>query len=255
MPYTYALPKRVVEKFGFRKYGFHGLSYAYVSREAARFLETPLDQLKMVICHLGTGGASVAAIRNGRSIDTSMGYSPLPGLVMSTRSGDVDPMLAVYLMAVYGYHPDELMDLFNKKSGLLGVSQFSSDFRDIVERVAEGNEPAELAVEMYVQRLKKYIGGYVLELGGIDALVFTDDIGVHNAMVREKACGHMEWCRLVLDPDRNRRATDGTPAELSAARSRVRVLVVPTEEELIICLEGLRLLGGCDDSAVRSQAA
>jgi acetate kinase len=247
--YTYALPRPVAEKYGFRKYGFHGLSYAYVTREAARFLGIPLDRLKLVACHLGTGGSSVAAIRNGRSIDTSMGYSPLPGLVMSTRSGDVDPMLSVYLMATYGYHPDELVELFNGQSGLLGLSGYTSDIRDIIKRLSEGDERAELAFEMYVQRVKKYIGSYVLELEGMDVLVFTDDIGVHNWLVREKICADMEWCGLILDQELNHQATDGTIADVSAAQSRVRVLVVPTEEERVICLDGLRLSGMSDDSA------
>jgi acetate kinase len=241
--YTYALPRNVVDRFGFRKYGFHGLSYSYVTGEVARFLEKDCEQLKMVVCHLGTGGSSAAAIKGGRSIDTSMGYSPLPGLVMSTRSGDVDPMLTIYLMAIYGYHPDELMDLFNKESGLLGLSRFSSDIRDVIERVSEGDEQAELAVDMYVQRLKKFLGGYILELGGIDALAFTDDIGLHNPLVREKVCAGMEWCGLILDREANTRAIDGQLADVSASQSRARVLVVPTEEELVIALDGLRFSG------------
>lgn len=145
--YTYALPKNIINKFGFRKYGFHGLSYSYVSKEAAYYLDVPKEKLKIVACHLGTGGSSVAAIKNGKSIDTSMGYSPLPGLIMSTRAGDVDPMLSIYLMAIYGYKSDEIMDLFNKKSGLLGVSGFSSDIRDIIKDFGE-KETAQLAFDM-----------------------------------------------------------------------------------------------------------
>ncbi|MDP8218277.1 MAG: acetate/propionate family kinase, partial [Candidatus Theseobacter exili] len=134
--YTYPLPKKIIEKYGFRKYGFHGLSYSYVVREAARVMGVPLENLKIVACHLGTGGASAVAIKNGRSIDTSMGYSPLPGLMMSTRSGDIDPMLTLYLMSVFGYRPDSLMEVLNEKSGLLGISGFSSDIRDIIKRVS-----------------------------------------------------------------------------------------------------------------------
>jgi len=244
--YTYALPRSIIERFGFRKYGFHGLSYTYVTGAAARRLGRPLEKLRLIACHLGTGGSSVAAVRNGRSIDTSMGYSPLQGLVMSTRSGDIDPMLTVYLMAVYGYRPDDLLDFLNKKSGLLGISGFSSDIRDIIGRMEEGDErpQADLAFSMYVQRLKKYIGSYVAALGGADALIFTDDIGVRNPHVRERVCAGMEWCGIRLDPDANAKAPTDAIACISAPDSPVAVLSVPTEEELLICREGARLLGG-----------
>lgn len=240
--YTYALPKNVVETFGFRKYGFHGLSYTYVTREAARFLSTPLEALRIVACHLGTGGSSVAAIQNGRSVDTSMGYSPLPGLVMSTRSGDIDPMLTLYFMSLYGVRPDDLMDILNKKSGLLGISEFSSDIRDIIHRLSEsGAEQAELALDMYVHRLKKYIGSYIAVLGGVDVLIFTDDIGLRNPLVREKVCQHMEWCGLVLDKEANRGAVGEELSVLSAGDSAVHVLAIPTDEEVVIATEGMEL--------------
>ena len=244
--YTYALPKRVIQKFGFRKYGFHGLSYLYVSRETNRYLGDSQENLKIVACHLGTGGSSVAAIKNGHSIDTSMGYSPLPGLIMSTRSGDMDPMLTIYLMAVYGYSPDELSDVLNKKSGLLGISGLSSDIRDIIHSFDElgKEERAELAFNMYVHRLKKYIGSYTVALGGMDVLVFTDDIGVHNPLVREKVCENMEWCGLMMDNEVNSRAIQDETTLLSTEESTVRVLSVPTEEELVICTEGVELLRG-----------
>jgi acetate kinase len=242
--YEYALPRRVVEKFGFRKYGFHGLSYTYVTREAARFLNAPLDALRIVACHLGTGGSSVAAVRNGRSVDTSMGYSPLPGLVMSTRSGDIDPMLTLYFMSLYGVRPDDLMDILNKKSGLLGISEFSSDIRDIIHRVSEsGAEQAELAFNMYVHRLKKYVGSYIAVLGGIDVLIFTDDIGLRNPLVREKVCEEMEWCGIVLDKDANRLAVGNELSVLSASDSMAKVLAIPTDEEVVIATEGMELLG------------
>ncbi len=238
--YTYPLPRDIIEKFGFRKYGFHGLSYQYVVRQAAAYLGVPFEHSRIVACHLGTGGSSAAAIAGGKSIDTSMGYTALPGLVMSTRSGDVDPMLAVYLMGVYGESADDLIDVLNKKSGLLGVSLFSSDIRDIIPRLDEDRN-ANLAFNMYVQRLKKYIGGYVATLGGIDALVFTDDIGVHNSMLREKVCSHMAWCGIELDLAANEKATGDSLSLLSAANARVKILAVPTEEELVICWEGMRL--------------
>ena len=240
--YTYPLPENIVKKFGFRKYGFHGLSYQYVTGKAAECLGMRLEDTRIVACHLGTGGSSAVAVANGKSLDTSMGYTGLGGLVMSTRSGDVDPMLATYLMGVYGERGDDLVDMLNKKSGLLGVSVFSSDMRDIIARL-ESDPKAKLAFDMYVHRLKKYIGGYAAVLGGMDILVFTDDIGVHNWLLREKVCSNMNWCGVELDLRANRQATGDTVSLLSSPRSKVKILAVPTEEELVICREGLKLAG------------
>ena len=246
--YSYALPKRITDKFGFRKYGFHGLSYSYVVAEAARYLQTPLEELRMVACHLGTGGSSTAAIIAGRSIDTSMGYTPLPGLVMSTRCGDVDPMLAIYLSTAYGYRSEELMDLFSKRSGLLGISGFSSDITDLLAQTSgKEKEQAELALNMYVHRLRKYVGSYVVELGGIDVLLFTDDIGVRSWQVRASVCQDMEWCGLELDEQLNRHAFPDQISSLHSKTSKARILSVPTNEELVICMEGVRLIGNRND--------
>ena len=239
--YTYPLPREIVEKFGFRKYGFHGLSYQFVIRQTGQFLQVPLEGMKIVACHLGTGGSSVVAVKDGRSIDTSMGYTGLPGLVMSTRCGDIDPMLAIYFMAAFDYRADDLMELLNKKSGLLGISGFSSDIRDIIQRLAEDRQ-ARLAFDMYVYRLKKYIGSYVIALEGIDALVFTDDIGLHNWLVREKVCRDMEWCGIRLNVRANRKAVGDTISVLNSGDSKAKILSMPTEEELVICLEGLKLM-------------
>jgi acetate kinase len=245
---TYLLPKGLVKKYGFRKHGFHGLSYRYVVRKTAETLGMPLPGSRIVACHLGTGGSSAVAVKSGESVDTSMGYTALSGLVMSTRSGDIDPILTLYLMAVFGYHPDDLMDMLNKKSGLLGISGFSSDIRDIIQRV--GDDPqAKLAFEMYVYRLKKYIGSYVAVLGGLDVLVFTDDIGVHNWLVRERVCAGMDWCGVRLDAQANQRASGDEIARLDAPDSKVRVLIVPTEEELVIGWEGIALMKGKQDAA------
>jgi acetate kinase len=241
--YTYALPPRLAQRFGFRRYGFHGLSYAYVSGAAARHLAVSPEQLNLVACHLGTGGSSVAAIAAGRSVDTSMGYSPLPGLVMSTRSGDLDPMLALYLMAAHGYHPDAVTDLLNRESGLLGLSAFSSDLRDITARVAAGDPEACLAFDMYVHRLRGYVGAYAVVLGRVDALVFTDDIGVRHPLVRQRVAAGLSWCGIRIDPARNQAVTGTGIEDIGAVGAPVRVLVVPTQEELVICLDGLRLLG------------
>jgi acetate kinase len=238
--YTYALPRAVVSKFGFRKFGFHGLSYQYVTGEATRFLRAAPRDLRIVACHLGTGGSSVAAIKGGHSVDTSMGYTALSGLVMSTRCGDIDPMLTLYLMATHGYRPDELLESLNKKSGLLGVSGFSSDIRDLIPRISE-DKHASLAFAMYVHALKKYIGSYIVALRGSDALVFTDDIGVRSPTVRERVCKGMEWCGVVLDREKNLQANADAICLISSESSRVAVLTIPTEEELVIFREGMAL--------------
>lgn len=239
--YTYPLPKGIIKKFAYRKYGFHGLSYLDVMGKAAACLKIPAVKLKMIICHLGTGGSSVAAIRQGRSVDTSMGYSPLTGLVMSTRCGDIDPMITIYLMAAYGYRPDYLLDMLEKKSGLIGLSGFSSDLRDIIDR--KDKKQAKRAFEMYVHRLKEYVGSYLAVLEGADALVFTDDIGVQNWLVREKVCEDMAWAGIVLDKDKNRAASCDGIADLHSAKSALKILSIPNDEERIICKEGLKLLG------------
>jgi acetate kinase len=238
--YTYALPPDLVARFGFRKHGFHGLSYQYVSGASAKFISRPLESLKMIACHLGTGGSSVCAISKGKSIDTSMGYTGLPGLMMSTRCGDLDPMLALYLMMVHGYRPDDLSDILNKKSGLLGISGFSSDIRDIVARVFR-EERAELALKMYVHKICQYIGSYVTLLGGLDVLVFTDDIGQRNPTVRAMVTSDMSWCGIKLDEEVNASISGNEAMVISSKASKVKVLAMPTEEELVICEEALAL--------------
>jgi acetate kinase len=240
--YRYALPASLSEGMGLRKYGFHGLSYRYVTRQAAAFLGRPLDELDLVACHLGTGGSSAAAIRQGRSIDTSMGYSPLAGLMMSTRTGDLDPLLPLDLMEQMGFKPEQLDEILNTKSGLLGVSGLSSDIRDLIRAGHEGNDRAALAVKMYTYRLRKAIGAYITLLGGIDALIFTDDIGVQNPLVRAEACREMEWCGVALDPTANQQAAFDRISDLSRPGAGVRVLSIPTDEELVIAQEGYQLL-------------
>lgn len=242
--YTYALPRDLNEKYGYRKYGFHGLSFQFVSGEAAKFLNIPLEKMKLVACHLGTGGSSVCAVQDGHSIDNSLGYTPLPGLIMSTRSGDIDPMAVIYLMKNFGYKPDVLEGLLNKKSGMIGISGFSSDPRDIIEAIESNDakkEAAQLALDMYVQRLKKYIGSYIAAMGGIDALVFTDDVGIQSAVIREKVCENMDWCGIDLDYDLNRNIDTGKDSLVNSKKSRVYIMTIPTAEELVICREGLKL--------------
>jgi acetate kinase len=243
--YTYPVPKSLRERFHYRRYGFHGLSYSYIAQAAPVALGLPADNLKMVACHLGTGGSSVCAIKNGRSQDSSMGYSPLTGLMMSTRSGDIDPMLALQLIVKYDMRPDDTLSMLTDRSGLLGVAGFSSDLRDILHDTdPEKKARADLAFQMYVNRLRKYIGSYVVALGGIDALVFTDDIGVTNWQVRERACENMDWCGLKLDREVNRQPSTGSAVLISSEDSRVKALAMPTEEELVIAREGMRLIQG-----------
>ena len=242
--YRYALPVDLAKKDSLRKYGFHGLSYQYVSHHAAEFLNRPLESLRLVACHLGTGGSSVCAIQGGRSLDTSMGYSPLAGLMMSTRSGDVDAAVILAMLAK-GKTAAEISALLNKKSGLLGVSGFSSDIRDLIKSAKENsNELARLAVEMYAARLKKTIGSYLALLGGADALLFTDDIGLQNPTIREMACSGLEWAGVSLDLSANLAAPADRMSNISRAGSRVHILVTPTDEEQIIAVETARLLAG-----------
>lgn len=243
--YTYPVPRNIRKRFHFRKYGFHGLSYAYIARAAPPVLGLAPDNLKMVVCHLGTGGSSVCAIRNGLSMDNSMGYSPLTGLMMSTRCGDIDPMLSLYLMVTYNVRSGDVLEMLTEKSGLLGIAGFSSDLRDIIQNVGQKEqERAALAFQMYVHRLRKYIGSYIAALGGIDALVFTDDIGVTNWLVREKACQGLNAFGVKLDRMANRTASVTTAALIGSKASRVQVLAMPTEEEWVVAEEGAKLTRG-----------
>ncbi len=239
--YRYALPEAVSQRYGFRKFGFHGLSYQYCTLQTARFLERPVESLKIVACHLGTGGSSAVAIQNGQSLDTSMGYTPLQGLIMSTRSGDIDPAVVLALIEEHGYTAAQVNRLLNKESGLVGISQISSDPFELLEQM-DSHPHARLAIEMYVHRLKSYIGAYLALLGGADAVVFTDEIGLRGWQIRELACAGMQWCGLVLDPQANREAPTNRVARLSDAASPITVLSVPTDEEYVIALQGLKLI-------------
>ncbi len=240
--YTYALPQKFTEAYGFRKYGFHGLSYQDVTQKAADFLGKPLADLRIVACHLGTGGSSVAAIKDGRSVDTSMGYSPLPGLIMSTRCGDIDPILIFHLLEQHGYTAAEVNRILNHESGLLGVSGLSSDMRDLLRAIETDHHPqAQLAFNMYVHRLKQYIGSMAAVLGGLNTLIFTDDVGLRCPAVRAAACAEMQWGGISLDPDRNRQATGEAIARIGPDGAQVEVLVIPNDEEMVIVQEGLKL--------------
>lgn len=236
--YTYLLPRRVIDQGGYRKFGFHGLSYRSVSGAAADFLQKQPQDLNLIACHLGTGGSSAAVIRGGKSVDTTMGYTPLAGLIMSTRSGDLDAGLFP-LWLRQGQTPANLDQSLNKHSGLLGISNLSGDLRDLQ---ADHTPGSQLAIDMYVHRLKKAIGSLALEVDRVDALIFTDDIGEQNWQVRAAVCREMEWCGIQLDRNLNRAAQKGQINRISAPDSRVTVLAMPTDEEIVIAREGLDLL-------------
>lgn len=240
--YTLPLPAQLVQKYALRKVGFHGLSYQFVSRETASFLHQPLESLRLIACHLGTGGSSVCAIQNGHSVDTSMS-TPLSGLIMSTRTGDLDPFLPLYWLRSDHWTDDKLSTVWNRQSGLLGLSGFSSDIRDCFKILeTEDNPRAFLAVDAYVHRLQLTIGSFVTAMGGLDALVFTDDIGVQCPQVRRMTCAMLSWCGVTLDENANLNASFKMPTEINIPRAMVHVLSLPTDEERVIALEGKRLL-------------
>lgn len=240
---VYAIPGAVSEKYGFRKYGFHGLSYQYVSHRASVLLKRPLDQLKLVMCHLGTGGSSVCAFENGRTLDTSMGYSPLAGLIMSTRSGDIDPEILLELIRK-GYSVDAIEKMLNFDSGLIGISDYSSNLGEIFDAAGE-NDACRLAFEAYVHRLKKTIGAFLFLMNGANALIFTDDAGERFYQVREAVCKDTDWFGLQLDPALNRAAVGHQEKQISAENSHIPIWVIPNDEERVIVDEIIQNIS-CD---------
>ena len=239
--YSYAIDAAVAERYGVRRYGFHGTSYRYVSRRAAELLGRPLEDLRLIVLHLGNG-ASAAAISGGRSVDTSMGMTPLEGLVMGTRSGDIDPAVLLHLQRVGGYDASGLDDLLNRESGLKGLGGHS-DMRDVIAAADGGDPAAALAFEVYVRRVQRYIGAYAAELGGLDALVFTAGVGENSARVRERAVDRLGFLGIAIDPALNA-APSGEARVVSPAESAIPVLVVPTDEELQIARETVDVLRG-----------
>jgi acetate kinase len=233
---SYAIPKELAGRYGFRKYGFHGLSYQFVSARMAELMGRPLESLKLILCHLGTGGSSVAAMRDGKSLDTSMGYSPLPGLVMSTRSGDIDPEI-ILEMVRSGNSPDEVSRILNNQSGLVGLSGVSSNLQEIIDEAEKGNADCQLAYGVYAHRLKTYLGAYTWLLNGADAIVFTDDVGLRSWQLRQEVCSGVEALGISLDADRNKTAALDKATRVSADHSKTQVWVVPTDEEIVILRE------------------
>lgn len=230
--YMYALPYKYYKEDGVRRYGFHGTSHRYVSQRAAEFLGIDLENCKMVTCHIGNGG-SITAVLNGRSVDTSMGLTPTEGLMMGTRVGDVDPGALTFLMTKHNLSATQLQSIINKESGVAGVSGLSSDMREIESAVKENNEMAKLALDMYEQRIVKYIGAYAAEMGGLDVIVFTGGVGENQTGVRENVCAPLKFMGVEIDTELNARIR-GTETDLSAPGSRVKVAVIPTDEELMI---------------------
>lgn len=239
---TYALPKAVARKFGYTKYGFHGLSCHDVSNKAAKVMGKPLTELKLVICHLGTGGSSVTAVKDGESFDTSMGYSPLAGLVMSTRTGDIDPEILLELIRS-GLSVDEVTEMLNKKSGLIGISGYSSNLNEIIAESDLGNSDCQLAYDVYVRRLKKYIGAFIWLMGGADAVIFTDDVGVKCWQMRERVCSGNEAMGLILDQEKNRGLNDEAITRIDAPGSTIQIWIIPNDEEGVMLKEVIDQLG------------
>ncbi|MDD4494749.1 MAG: acetate kinase [Eubacteriales bacterium] len=237
--YLYALPYEIYEKYKVRKYGFHGTSHKFVSNRAAEMLQTPIEKLKIISCHLGNG-ASICAVKYGKSVDTSMGFTPLSGLVMGTRSGNVDPAAVLYLMDKENMKTSEVNDYLNKKSGVLGISGISSDFRDITTAADEGNERAKLAIEVFCYRVKQYIAEYAGVMNGVDAVVFTAGIGENDSRVREMVVTGMDFMGIAIDKEKNKQR--GVEIDISTNDAKVKTLVVPTNEELAIARETIRLL-------------
>ena len=232
--YMYALPYEYYEKDKVRRYGFHGTSHKYVTQRAAAMLGKPIEELKLISCHLGNG-SSIAAVDGGRSVDTSMGFTPLAGLPMGTRCGDIDAGILQYLMNKYGMDIDKMLSVLNKKSGVEGLSCVSSDFRDLENAAAEGNEKAELAQKKFAYEVRKYVGAYAAAMGGVDAVIFTAGVGENDKAIRSMVCRGLDFMGLKLDEAAN--DVRGKETVISTADSKVKVLLIPTNEELMIAID------------------
>ncbi|MBU5674434.1 acetate/propionate family kinase [Paenibacillus brevis] len=238
--YLYPIPKVLYKKHHVRRYGAHGTSHDYVSKVAAEVVERPLEELKIITCHIGNG-ASLTAIQGGISVDTSMGLTPLEGLMMGTRSGDLDPAVVTFVMNKEELSISEANSMLNKHSGLLAISGSSSDMRDITDGMEAGEPNATLAFEMYEYRLRKYIGSYAAAMNGVDVIVFTAGVGENSAVVREKVCENLTYLGVELDPELNK-VRSGDPRRISTPNSKVDVLVIPTNEELMIARDTFRIV-------------
>jgi acetate kinase len=233
--YMYPLPRVLYQKHKIRRYGAHGTSHKYVSHRAAEFLGKPIEELKIISCHIGNG-ASITAVQDGKSVDTSMGMTPLEGLMMGTRCGNIDPAIVPFVIAKEDLTLSEVNSMMNKHSGLLGVSGVSSDMREVMEAMFDGNPNARLAIDMYVYRMKKMIGSYVAALNGVDVLIFTAGVGENSSYIREKVCEGLTFFGIEIDPEKNA-VRSKEVRRISKENSKVEVLVVPTNEELMIARE------------------
>ena len=237
--YMYAVPYELYTKYGVRRYGFHGTSHRYVSKRVCEFLNIPVEGTKIITCHVGNGG-SITAVKDGKSVDTSMGLTPLEGLMMGTRSGDIDGGAVTYIMEKEGLDATDISNLLNKKSGVLGVFEKSSDMRDLESAAAAGEPRAVLAENMYFYRIKKYIGAYAAAMGGVDVIVFTGGVGENQANARAGACEGLEYMGVKVDAEKNK--TRGEEAIISTDDSKVKVVVIPTDEELMIASDTMDIL-------------
>jgi len=237
--YLYAVPYELYEKYHVRRYGFHGTSHRYVSHRVCDFLGRDINTQRIITCHIGNG-ASVTAVKFGKCVDTSMGLTPLAGVMMGSRSGDIDPSAVTYIMEKLGLQPQEMAEYLNKESGVLGISGVSSDMREVEAAAAEGNKRARLALEMYSYRIKKYIGAYAAAMGGVDIIVWTAGVGENQTDIRENSCKGLEFLGIKIDSEANN--TRGEEAIISAPDSKVTVCVIPTDEELMIAKDTMALL-------------
>ena len=238
--YMYAIPYELYDKYAIRRYGFHGTSHRYVSKRVCEFLGVKPEEKRVITCHIGNGG-SVAAVENGKCIDTTMGLTPLEGVMMGTRSGDIDGGAVSFIQKKLGLDADGISNLLNKKSGLFGITGISSDMREIDASAKNGDEKARLALDMYFYRIKKYVGAYAAAMGGTDIIVFTAGVGENQANMREEVCRDMEWMGVKLDNEKNA-TVHGEETIISAPDSKVTVVVVPTDEELMIATDTMELL-------------
>ena len=240
--YLYSVPKEYYEKYSVRKYGFHGTSHRYVSHRAAEILGKPIESLKIISCHLGNG-ASITAVKDGKSFDTTMGFTPLAGLTMGTRCGNIDPAIIPYLMEKTGKNIDEMIDVFNKHSGVLGLTGFSSDFRDIEDAIEVGGEKgdvAETALDIFIAKIKQFIGAYAATMGGVDVIIFTAGIGENSVDVRERVLNGLEFLGMTYDKEKNN--CRGKEVNISAPDATVQSLIIPTNEEGMIAKDVVRLM-------------
>ena len=236
--FLYGLPYEMYVKYGLRRYGFHGTSHRYVAQKAAEMMGEHMSDLRIITCHLGNG-ASLTAIKYGKSVDTSMGYTPLEGLIMGTRSGEIDPAIIPFLMEKENMDAQQIDNFLNRCSGILGISGLSSDFRDLEQAANNGDERSQLAIDIFAYKVRKYIGGYVAAMGGVDAIVFTAGLGENSPFMREKICNGLEFLGTRIDPELNK--IRGKAREISVKRARTKIFVVPTNEELVIARDTKRI--------------